>query len=322
MLTKDQVIERTKTLGASEIPAILGIDEHKTLFSVWHSKLYPNTEPAEDTAQQSRGHFAEPMIARMYQRDHQVDVHICQQLFRHPLHDWLTCTPDYGVGKPFASLLECKTAGHRWFDEDECPQDYEKQARTQSAITGLDVAVAAMNAHAFAEGTPFYWKVARDQEKERAILEAAEHFWFTYVVPKVEPPPDKSKEYADFCNVQPSLGKELLLTGDETEPELQEILVTMAEYRAVSQQIGKLEQDKDLLLNRARVVCRSYDVVKGPFGAFHYKQEADKEKTSWENACRYLATLKGLSEDEFQAIVRLNTRTIPGVRKPNPRWKK
>lgn len=325
MLTKEQVIERTKTLGASEIPAIMGLDEHKTLFSVWHSKHFPNTEPVPDTPQQSRGHYMEPTIARMYQRDHGKAVHICQQLFRHFSYDWLTCTPDYGIevdGAPYGRLLECKTAGHRYFDETTCPKDYEAQARTQTAITGIDVSVAAMNAHAFAEGTPFYWEVLRDKEKERAILEAAEHFWFTYVVPKKEPPADKSDEYARYCNLQPSKGKELELTGCETDEALQEILITLTEYRQVSQKIGGLSDEKDLLLNKARLLCRDYDVVKGPFGAFHYKQQADGEKVEYENVARYLAAQYKVSPEDFEAMVKLHTRVVPGVRKPNPRWKK
>lgn len=343
MLTKEQVIERTKTLGASEIPAILGLDEHKTLFKVWHSKLYPNTEPVEDTAQQSRGHFMEPTIARMYQRDHDGRmVNIWQKTIAHPSFDWLTATGDYiswlgsghfsygGGGEPLFSDdcrlrgLECKTAGHRYFDETECPKDYEAQARTQLAcLPNLEaVDVAAMNAHAFAEGTPFYWEVLRDKEKERTILEAAEHFWFTYVVPKKEPPPDKSEEYASYCNVQPSKGKELELTGDETDEALQEMLVTLTEYRKITKDINKLEQDKDLLSNKARLVCRDYDVVKGPFGAYHYKQQADSEKIDWEQTARYLGLQHNVTPGEFEAFVKLHTRIVPGVRKPNPRWKK
>lgn len=322
-LTKEQVLERSKTLGASEIPAIMGLDRHKTLFSVWHSKLFPNTEQIEeDTPQQSRGHYAEPMIARMYQRDHKAEVHICQQVFRHLGFDWLTCTPDYGVGKPFAKFLEIKTGGHRYYDERECPKDYEAQARAQTMITGIPVDVAAMNAYAFAEGTPFYWEVVRDQERERAILEAAEHFWFTYVVPKKEPPADKSDEYARYCNLQPSKGKELELTGDETDEKLQEILICLTEYRQKSKFIGAMEQEKDLLLNQARVLCRDYDVVRGPFGAFHYGLTKDSEKTNYENVARYLAAQYKISEEDFAAMVKIHTVTIPGARKPNPRWKK
>lgn len=154
-LSKEQVEARRETIGASDIPAILGISKYKTARELYAEKN--STEPAEaseDKEDSSWGRILEPIIVGSWGIKYGVDV---QRWITGPVHNtdasWATCTPDGWVravssaesldGKMHAGFgVEAKNRRfeHGWGPSgtEEIPPDVEAQVRWSMFVTGAE----------------------------------------------------------------------------------------------------------------------------------------------------------------------------------------
>src|ERR1043165_10209558 len=93
MLNREQWLkDRKKGIGGSEVAAILGLDQYKSAFQVWHDKTGRSTKKPEN-AFMKFGQKAEKIVAEYWEEDTGLKVKECGHLV-HPHYDFILATPD------------------------------------------------------------------------------------------------------------------------------------------------------------------------------------------------------------------------------------
>jgi predicted phage-related endonuclease len=198
-LSPEQLLMRQTALGASEVPVVLDMYPWKTALDVWADKATPSRGPipredgdAEEDGPGMVGHELEETLLRMFTRRTGIEVRHNKETLRHPESPILIATPD-GISPDGTVLVQCKvvgqnTADHHWAADGElAPPDY---VRTQ-VLSELEVVPSAQRCFiaALIGGSRFrIFEVARDEEEQALIREAAESWWCAYVLGD-EPPP-------------------------------------------------------------------------------------------------------------------------------------
>lgn len=129
------MIERNKTIGASEIGAIMGVNPYRTPVDVWLVKTgrQPEFEGNEAT---NRGLLLEPAIGAWFARHTGRFVENCQ--VTHFAGEHCSATPDftYETEKGKLGLLECKSTAQRIADPEDLPQSWFLQVMFQAGVLG------------------------------------------------------------------------------------------------------------------------------------------------------------------------------------------
>lgn len=131
---------RQDTIGASDVPTILGLNQYQSPLELWAEKT-GKTPPRGDSDRLWYGREHEWIVAQLFSR--RLDKHVWRPdaLFRHPDIEWLTCTPDafYSDTNCVQGLLECKSPGWRQRDDwsdTKAPNYAHCQLIAQLAIVG------------------------------------------------------------------------------------------------------------------------------------------------------------------------------------------
>ena len=134
-----------RKLGASDAPAILGLDSFRTPYQVWAEKvgLIP---PPEETVAMRLGKRLEPVIAAEFAHQSGYEVEPCQRLYVCDDAPYMTATPDYFVQVgAFVGLLQTKATNSylapRW--KDGPPDAVHIQNMHELACADLDFGYAA-----------------------------------------------------------------------------------------------------------------------------------------------------------------------------------
>lgn len=206
-LSAQQLEQRQRLIGASEIAAIAGLNRFSDPIKVWSLKrrgpdgeLDPMVPPDESDVidQRDVGHALEPAIVQLYAKTiQQPDAVIlpCHTLV-HPVHDFIGATPDrlvYASASDASGFdpkpthgLEIKIVGRYMADDwdDGVPDDVVCQCQQNMAVAGLqrwDVA-------ALVGGTDFRVEtIWRDDDVIEALTDIAIAFWNDFVVADVMP---------------------------------------------------------------------------------------------------------------------------------------
>jgi len=119
------------------------------------------------------------------------------------------------------------------------------------------------------------YRLNRDSDLERRLIELGQAFWFEHIIAGVPPAVDGS----EGCTAR-------LATFRATEGEIEstpEIEERAAELYRVTQQIKLLEEDKALLKNQiAELLGEDGKKVKGDFGSAYWTNPKPQNKTDWE----------------------------------------
>ena len=83
------LIDRTKGIGGSDAPVILGISPYKTPYQLWQEKTGKIDIPDEDSPVIRRGRTMEPIIANMYAEVTGRTLKRVRGIQRHPSYPWL-----------------------------------------------------------------------------------------------------------------------------------------------------------------------------------------------------------------------------------------
>lgn len=245
--TAEQLQERRKTLGGSEIPVVAGYQTFKSPLQLWAEKrgLAPAFEGNEFT---EWGNRLEPVIRDKYAEVIQLEVRasltvVCS---RHP---WRSVTPDGLVFGPGATTpergVEIKCRGDWRADEwgepgtDQVPNDVAVQCHWAMDILGVkrwDVATL-IGGNKFGLYHLFY-----DAELAIALTELGRRFW-DHVENGTEPPVDGSEATADY------LREKFKMYGEELRPATVEETEALAQLLAVREQIKGLETTESELKN-------------------------------------------------------------------------
>lgn len=236
--TDDQLEQRRKTLGASEVPAVAGLVPYRSPLTVWAEKrgLIPGFEGNPFTEWGLRG---EDMIAQKYSEVMGVELMRSETIIGTGDNAFLSCTPDR-LARHEEIGLECK-----WFTEyrsdefgashtSDLPPDVLTQVHTSMVVSGFkrwDVAVLLGKAD---------WRVYhcyRDDDIARDIYGIAREFWFDYVLTGEQPPVDGTEATREtLARLYKTHSQEML----QPTPELIACGTELARLKA---EIKKLEME-------------------------------------------------------------------------------
>lgn len=126
---------RERRVGGSEIPAVLGLSEWQSAFSLWHVKAN-RLDPEAENPMMNFGKLIEPVIVELWSQQHP-DLRVRQAgTYVHRERNYQLASPDRIVTGPDGpELLELKSDGDGWKwgepGTDEVPPGYLAQCRWQ-----------------------------------------------------------------------------------------------------------------------------------------------------------------------------------------------
>lgn len=135
---------RKTGLGASDIPAVLGLSPWKSPADVFLEKTAPPEESEDRSSQHPRlafGLLMEPPMATLFEQETGLETERCATLFRSLRWPFLLATPDYFVfsetmsSRPDA-VLQLKTSGREDDWRDGVPVHVAAQVQAELAVTG------------------------------------------------------------------------------------------------------------------------------------------------------------------------------------------
>lgn len=314
--TPDQLEARRQTLGASEIPAVIGISPYKGAFEVWLEKRGLTAPRSDDTPWQAWGLKMEPVLADAYldfmAREHS-QIPILSGDGRTPVQvagtPW-SCTPD--------RLVTCYTAeaetaewgvdfkqsrygdGYGAKGTEEVPAHVYTQCQWSMMVTDRgrwDVA-------ALIGGSDFrVYHLMRDSGHIRDLVAAAQAFW-RHVLDGTEPPLDASNAAKQYLQRR--------FPADEAVDPLPvyddpATLALFQELRLIRAEGKRAEERQATLENQIKLLIGSRPGIVTPLGKATWKRTKDSEATDWEALARALNPSADL-------IARFTTPK-PGVRR-------
>jgi len=200
---------RAKSLGGSDVGAILGLSKYRSAVDVWMEKT--GKEIAHrDSLPLRFGQFAEEFVASEYAlatglslASHDFAVVHPEYQFMHGHIDRFVMdgdTPLIGEdGRITASkILECKTANpftqSEWGEagSDQIPLSYLVQCVWYMMLTNIDRTDLAV---LFGNTDFRIYEITRDLELEQMVLERAIGFWENHVLQDIPPPASSESDY-------------------------------------------------------------------------------------------------------------------------------
>lgn len=183
---------RREGLGASDIPALLGLSTFQSPWSLWADKLdlLPHSEATEA---QERGQDLEVFIANRFRKASGLEVAGEQMRCVHPEHSWARATVDGIVIEPTPGanalgVAEWKSDGGlgTWRKEG-IPARVQAQVQWQMYVTGMPQAWLGV----FHSGFRFeVYELHRDDRDINFMVMRAGEFWERYVLTGTPPPVD------------------------------------------------------------------------------------------------------------------------------------
>ena len=206
---QDFALLRAKSLGGSDVGAVLGLSKYRSAVDVWMEKTDKKVA-IRDSLPLRFGQFAESFIASEYAlatglslATHDAAVVHSEYSYMHGHIDRFVLSEDLPLigsdGRITASrILECKTANpfaqSEWGEagSDQVPLSYLVQCVWYMMLTNIDrtdVAVLFGN-------TDFrIYEINRDLELEQMVLERAKSFWENHVLTDIPPPATSESDY-------------------------------------------------------------------------------------------------------------------------------
>lgn len=269
-LTAQQQERRRGSLGASEVPAVLGLDRYRTAGDVYLEKR-GLVEPFAGNRFTDWGNRLELVIAEWAAEklnDSLVRLPAEELPVVHPTEDWASCTPDFFLGRRSDALLQIKNTSiymaAEWGedDSDKAPPRVLAQVSWEMWVTGKREAFVAP---LIGGNDPRLIRVAYDEELVGMMVSRCKAFWFDNVVAGESPDPDGNPAWDSyFAERFPSESRDVLTSS----PELDEIAEKLL---GVRRQIDVLEAEKTLHENRLKAAIGEHAGLVGPWGRIAWK---------------------------------------------------
>lgn len=191
----DWLLVRKNYIGASEVSAVLGVNQWKSPLSLYLEKIGAVDGPEENEhmefGKQMEGPIREWFPKKFEKAEGvKIDVRSYPYMLGHPVHTFLAATPDGVMEHPEHGDggIEIKTASEymwRSWQDDELPDAYYVQVQAQMLVTGWNyVYIVAL------VGKKLMWRlIPRNEEIIKIIIDRCFDFWHNHVLAKVPPAP-------------------------------------------------------------------------------------------------------------------------------------
>lgn len=216
---------RQKGIGGSDIASVCGINSWKSPLALWHEKTEKIKDDEEENIPAEVGIALEPFMKRRFEKwiekeeGSKITVAIVPYILQHKTNPIALANLDGVFLHPdkLACLTEYKTTSEyfykQWQDEN-LPDNYYLQVQWYLYVTGLEWCYLS-----FLIGNRKFdvLIIERNQEVIDEIVEKADYFWQTFVLPKTPPAPSgdiSSGEALKSMYPREEEGKVIDLTGD------------------------------------------------------------------------------------------------------------
>lgn len=272
MSRADWLAERRKSLGGSDMGAVLGLNPWRSPYAVWAEKTGRVTEDRETEAMRI-GRDLEPYVAQRFSEASGLTVRRLNALLRNPAFPHIHANIDREISG-IAAGLECKTASalnEKAFGDGAFPANYYAQCVTYLAVTEYRrwfLAVLVM-------GREFkIYQMTREpndvcpdwcenstyvsDEEIRALKEASERFW-TLVITDTPPAVDGAESTTEalqtiYADARPD-------TVDLSMPSIETAVNNYLRLKAEEKERKRLLDEqaniiKEYMKEAERGVCR------------------------------------------------------------------
>lgn len=274
-LEADWLVERRRSIGASEIAAVMGVSKWKTPVDLWQEKTGRRKPDPENSAMRW-GKKLEPLILDEYEAVTQNPVVKRQLFLRDVNRPYLTATLD-GMTAGSSTVVEAKSSSSSdgWgdFGSDEIPEQYIVQVQQQMMLSRAICAVvpALLNRNDFR-----IFVVPRNNEIIALLKDKADEFW--HCVQNDTPPTWGKLSAADLAVINPRCEGEIQAdAGLALEAVAYEDAVGRAKYFSVladeakENVLTKMGCHKSALLPDGRVVKRYLEQTEARTQTVNYK---------------------------------------------------
>ncbi|TXI09925.1 MAG: hypothetical protein E6Q68_09215 [Polynucleobacter sp.] len=245
---QDFALLRAKSLGGSDIGAVLGVSKYRSAVDVWMEKTGKEVS-VRDSLPLRFGQFAESFVASEYAlatgfslATHDAAVIHAQYEYMHGHIDRFILNGDTPLidedGRLTASrILECKTANpfaqSDWGDpgSDQVPLSYLVQCVWYMMLTNIDRTDLAV---LFGNADFRIYEITRDLELEQMVLERAVSFWENHVLTDIPPAATSESDYKTL------FGKSTVSKSVEAPAETCELIKKL---KSLNEQIESYEQE-------------------------------------------------------------------------------
>lgn len=285
-LTKEQQELRLQGIGASEVAAILGLDEHNTPHNVWLEKT-KRVPPFAGNQATKMGHLLEPVAVQLYEERYP-NVVTAKSGTIVGAEPWMLATPDRIV-RPRVStertrLLEIKTRSRFNMGDygtegtDQVSMRDRVQVTWQQYVSGI---TAPASLCVLVDGREFLtYTLPFDEELAGELYWALRDWWFRHVVADKEPEGVAPLAY---------LSKTLKMTDKETidaTPEHEALLEDLASARRM------IDDGKWLKERASAKMAKLLDGVggvKGEAGSVSFRPRQGQKYVQWKEMVATLA---------------------------------
>jgi putative phage-type endonuclease len=206
---QDFALLRAKSLGGSDVGAVLGLSKYRSAVDVWMEKTGKEVG-IRDSLPLRFGQFNEAFVASEYALATGLSLAPHEAAVVHPEHSYMHGHIDRFVlsgglpligsdGRITASrILECKTANpfaqSEWGEagSDQVPHSYLVQCVWYMMLTNIDRTDLAV---LFGNSDFRVYEISRDLELEQMVLEKAKSFWENHVLTDTPPPATSESDY-------------------------------------------------------------------------------------------------------------------------------
>jgi predicted phage-related endonuclease len=273
-----QMKDRSKTIGASEIGAILGVNPYMTPVDVWMVKTLRKPEFAGNEATE-RGLILEPAIASWFAKQSKYKIDASQ--VRQFASRYCSATPDFtyefddaNKGKIFG-LLETKSTAAWINDSENIPEYWFLQGVFQCAVVGnVTEFTIAYLCGGLNFGAETY---AYDDEFGQKLLQYADEWYERHVIHDVQPEP-RSAEDVEKLYKQTTQGIEAGKQVQRLLKQMKDLKIDIAEkdshYQQLKSQVMLIMRDAEAITVDGKPLCTwKFSKPTTAFDAARLKEE-------------------------------------------------
>lgn len=196
MITPEIREARRRYIGSSDAPAICGVDPDTTAFDVWASKVYDLEELPAKEGPIARGNRYEGPLLDWLEGELGVEIERNVSVVHRDgiraanLDGRIICQEAPAVLRRHGAEAKFTSLSHLFGEKgtDSVPEKVLVQTHHQMYVDDLELVWVPVLLARFGRIGEELFKVERNEDLIKAVVEREQEFWESYVLPKVPPP--------------------------------------------------------------------------------------------------------------------------------------